>query len=600
MKVCFLIFIIFLAVTAQPAIPQQAEKPLTKDQVMGLVNFGMDGADLARRIKERGVDFEPTEDYVESLKRAGAENMVVQALVRSSALGQESGRPLTKDQVVRLVKFGMDGTEVAKRIKGRGLDFEPTDDYLETLREAGGQAAVIRAIREVKPKPLTQEQIGKLVAGGVPSQRAAALVKQRGIDFLADEQYFEMLRLAGGDDVVIAAVREAGVVATAQLAVETSPGAEVYLDSELQGRASAQGELAVKAKLGAHALRVSLKGKKDFEQSVMFASTQPEKIEARLEDAPGSIRLLTLAGASVSLDAASRGSTDVRGELVLSDVPPGAHELRISARGKVDHTRTVTVAAAAQVRVGVALIDVPPPGTVRGNSKDGLKYVWIPPGTSIMGCSPGDSECYPNEKPSHKVIISKGFWIGQTETTVSAYKRFVAATGRQMPHAPSFNSGWTNENMPVVKVSWDDAQAYCGWAGGRLPTEAEWEYAARGGSSEARYGNLDEIAWYRNNSGGQAHEVAQKRANGFGLFDMLGNVLEWVNDWYDENYYRMSPSQDPTGAGSGQYRVLRGGSWDGSWGDSRELVRVSSRTVYYPTSRIDNGGFRCGGEVGSP
>ncbi len=124
--------------------------------------------------------------------------------------------------------------------------------------------------------------------------------------------------------------------------------------------------------------------------------------------------------------------------------------------------------------------------------------------------------------------------------------------------------------MPIVDVTWDDAQAYCSWAGGRLPTEAEWEYAARAGSTAARYGDLDEIAWYADNSGRQRldsdriwkedqanyakrlnengngmHEVGQKRANGFGLYDMLGNVWEWVNDWYDENYYKNSPSPRP-------------------------------------------------------
>jgi serine/threonine-protein kinase len=200
------------------------------------------------------------------------------------------------------------------------------------------------------------------------------------------------------------------------------------------------------------------------------------------------------------------------------------------------------------------------PVTVRDNPKDGLKYVWIPPGTFMMGCSPGDSECFDFEKPSHQVTITKGFWMGQTEVTVAAYRRFAGSTGRQMPDAPNFNAGWNNQDMPIVNVSWDDATAFCGWAGGRLPTEAEWEYAARGGSTEARYGNLDELAWDNQNSGGQTHDVAQKRANGFGLYDMLGNVWEWVNDWDDPNYYQNSPSQDPPGAASGQFRVLRGGS----------------------------------------
>jgi formylglycine-generating enzyme required for sulfatase activity len=233
-------------------------------------------------------------------------------------------------------------------------------------------------------------------------------------------------------------------------------------------------------------------------------------------------------------------------------------------------------------------------GELRVNSRDGLKYAWIPPGKFTMGCSPGDKECFPQEKPAHQVTISRGFWIGQTLVTVRAYKRFPGATGRQMPPPPDFNKGWSNENMPVVNVSWDDARAYCGWIGGRLPSEAEWEYAARGGSTEARYGNLDEIAWYSNNSGDRTHDVAQKRPNGFGLYDMLGNVFEWVNDWYDE--YQGSPAQDPQGPSKGVWRVMR----DGCWLSNSRHVRVSFRSRDYPAARGPVVGFRCGREVGSP
>ena len=196
----------------------------------------------------------------------------------------------------------------------------------------------------------------------------------------------------------------------------------------------------------------------------------------------------------------------------------------------------------------------------------------------------------------HQVTITKGFWIGQTEVTVGAFRRFAAGTGKAMPEAPSFNPGWSNEQMPIVNVSWDDAHAYCSWAGGRLPTEAEWEYAARGGSTEAQYGPPDEVGWDSNNSGQKAHEVAQKRPNGFGLYDVLGNVWEWVNDWYDQNYYQHSPSQDPSGPANGQMRILRGGSWvPNSWNN-----RVSFRLGLCPDVRDTNYGFRCGGEVFRP
>jgi formylglycine-generating enzyme required for sulfatase activity/predicted Ser/Thr protein kinase len=266
-------------------------------------------------------------------------------------------------------------------------------------------------------------------------------------------------------------------------------------------------------------------------------------------------------------------------------------------------------------------------GEVRVNPKDGLKYVWIPPGTFQMGCSPGDSKCDDNEKPPHHGTIMKGFWLGQTEVTVGAYKRFAGATGRQMPPEPIFapgsralNPGWGDDAMPIVEVTWDDAQAYCRWTRGRLPTEAEWEYAARAESTTSRYGDLDAIAWYADNSGRQRldstkiladhanlvsgldengngmHEVGQKRANRFGLYDMLGNVFNWVNDWFDEKYYESSPSQDPPGLVGGTERILRGGDWE----DFPYLVRVSYRSKFDPTIKSSIVGFRCGGEVFAP
>jgi sulfatase modifying factor 1 len=236
------------------------------------------------------------------------------------------------------------------------------------------------------------------------------------------------------------------------------------------------------------------------------------------------------------------------------------------------------------------------PGRVGENPKDGLQYVWIPPGDFMMGCPPGDTECFDQEKPPHHVKITKGFWIGQTEVTVAAYKRFAGGTGKAMPPTPDFNMDWNDEQMPIVNLSWDDAQAYCTWAGGRLPSEAEWEYAARAGSAEARYGPVDEVAWYYVNSDLRPHPVGGKRANGFGLYDVLGNVWEWVNDWYDENYYQQSPSQDPRGPASGLQHVLRGGSWGGF----SKYARLSERIRGFPGGRRGFNGFRCGGDVLKP
>ncbi len=218
-------------------------------------------------------------------------------------------------------------------------------------------------------------------------------------------------------------------------------------------------------------------------------------------------------------------------------------------------------------------------GTRRVNQKDGLTYVWIPPGRFQMGCSPGDAECFDNEKPAHEVTITKGFWLGQTPVTQQAYRR---VTGQDPSH-------FKGANLPVETVNWDEAKAYCTAAGGRLPTEAEWEYAARAGSTGARYGNLGEIAWYNENSGNTTHEVGQKLANAFGLYDMLGNVWQWVADWYGD--YPSGAQSDPSGPGSGQYRALRGGSWDVFARSSR----VSARNWYEPGLRVNSSGSGASG-----
>jgi len=198
----------------------------------------------------------------------------------------------------------------------------------------------------------------------------------------------------------------------------------------------------------------------------------------------------------------------------------------------------------------------PAAGAVKENPKDGLKYVRIPPGTFMMGCSPGDSKCSRDEKPTHQVTISKGFWMGQTLVTVAAYKRFSAATGQPMPPAPSFNSGWGHESMPIVNVNWDEAKAYCQWAGGRVPTEAEWEYAARGGSSGARYGELDEIAWYYTKTAAAMARTMWPKSERTGLVC----TTRWeTSDWYDPSYYQNSPASDPAGPAAGRFEFCGAG-----------------------------------------
>ena len=200
----------------------------------------------------------------------------------------------------------------------------------------------------------------------------------------------------------------------------------------------------------------------------------------------------------------------------------------------------------------------------RVNAVDGLTYVFVRPGAFTMGCSPGDNECRDNEKPPHAEQLANGFWLAQTEVTQAAWKKV-------MSNNPSV---FKSDQLPVENVDWSQAGEYCRAIGGRLPTEKEWEYAARAGATGARYGPLDAVAWYDNNSGGTTHPVGLKQANAFGLYDMLGNVWEWTADHYDP---------------AGLYKVARGGSWFvDSW-----LVRASVRNRVGPAGRGSDIGFRC-------
>jgi formylglycine-generating enzyme required for sulfatase activity len=211
--------------------------------------------------------------------------------------------------------------------------------------------------------------------------------------------------------------------------------------------------------------------------------------------------------------------------------------------------------------------------------KDGLQYSWIPAGKFTMGCSPQDDECDKVEKPAHFVAISRGFYIGQTEVTQEAYRR---VTGTNP-------SDFKGNKLPVDKVQWSEAKRYCQGISGRLPTEAEWEYAARGGKGLRRYGTLADIAWFAENSESRTHEVGQKHPNAYGLYDMLGNVWEWVADGYTPDYYESSDAVDPKGPASHEVITLRGGSWN----SSDTGARASSRARNVPGGRLNDIGFRC-------
>ena len=310
------------------------------------------------------------------------------------------------------------------------------------------------------------------------------------------------------------------------------------------------------------------------------------------------------------------------------ELTPGRYHVEVSARGFETKKEWVSVSGDGERRVPVTLrriivkseparvrpVSPPPPArgekveivTVNGVS---FKMVRIPAGEFMMGSPSGEPGRDGDEK-QHRVRISKSFFLGETEVTQGLWRAVMGSN-------PSYFKNCGN-NCPVEKVSWKDCQEFIrklnrlvSGGGFRLPTEAEWEYACRGGTKGAYAGNLDAMGWYGNNSGDKrmdalalwqndkktyvkkilengcrTHPAGRKNANGWGLYDMHGNVWEWCQDWYGD--YPSGSETDPTGPSSGSDRVLRGGSWV----NFARYCRSANRFRYDPEGRNWLYGFR--------
>ena len=235
--------------------------------------------------------------------------------------------------------------------------------------------------------------------------------------------------------------------------------------------------------------------------------------------------------------------------------------------------------------------------------KDGAEMVLIPAGDFFMGAI-DESDTHYDEMPGHRVYLD-GFWIDRYEVTNRMYKNFIDETGHRAPYV---NAEWAQPynwkdntyplgkaDFPVVLVSWEDAAAYAAWAGKRLPSEAEWEKAARGGLVKKKYPWGDQITKHNANyftsitEKNQMKPVGTFPPNSFGIYDSAGNVWEWCADWYDQTYYKKSPEKNPPGPESGTYRVYRGGAWI----NREKHLRCSERARNAPVHQSHIIGFRC-------
>lgn len=323
-----------------------------------------------------------------------------------------------------------------------------------------------------------------------------------------------------------------------------------------------------------------------------------ETVEIYPEIQTGTVQVMTIpTNADIELKGDGGEHYTATGRKTFVDVPVGTYELTAKADGYKTHSESFRLQADATATKQISLeegSDVPD------------NMVFVKGGSFQMGSDDGRD----NEKPIHSVTVSD-FYIGKYEVTQKEWKAVMGSNP----------SRWKGDNLPVEKVSWYDAVEFCNKKsekeglqkcysgsgknitcdftknGYRLPTEAEWEYAARGGiesenpNSRLYSGsnNIDDVAWYDSNSGRKTHQVGTKRQNELGIYDMTGNVWEWCWDWYGSGYYSKSPKSNPKGADSGSYRILRGGSWSNVLD---YYCRVASRGINDPGSSGSNYGFR--------
>jgi formylglycine-generating enzyme required for sulfatase activity len=296
---------------------------------------------------------------------------------------------------------------------------------------------------------------------------------------------------------------------------------------------------------------------------------------------------------------------------VLENVPVGSHRIVAKKDGHREWARDVQVAANQRAEIVIDIEPLRPQPPTPTRSEDGAQMVLVPAGEFTMGSNDSD-----DVRPPHRIYLD-AFSIDKYETANALFERFVKATGHQttaeregwayvwtegkldkmngaswrVPNGPGSSAESTH---PVIQVSWFDADAYCQWAGKRLPTEAEWEKAAR--STDGRKYPWGE-QWDTSRANSSESKLGKTAPVGsyasgvspYGVHDMAGNVWEWVTDWYDKDYYKRSPERNPRGPDSGTFRVLRGGSWN----LDALYLRAAYRGTGTPDSRSNSIGFRC-------
>ena len=468
---------------------------------------------------------------------------------------------------------------------------------------------------------LKEVELEQVTIKSVPSQARLFLanvdkgVTDRGL-FLYPGQYRLRLEKSGYLTVTKTITVKAGVENTFSFNLVKNSGtlnlsvhpsdARVLINKE-----DYSGKSRIELAPGQYKIEISKEGYQPF--SNIFTVAQGKTISKAYELTPLTGRLqFTIQPLVASVILKQKGQTveTWQGIKYLKALPVGDYMLECQAPGYATKTENISILPGETKVVDVQLQktrtsqDVTTTGT-KSQPASYADMIFVQGGTFLMGSNDG----YDNEKPIHKVYV-KDFYIDKYEVTNEQFCKFLNEKGNQSEGGAEWLdikdtvckivkqggryvpvSGYANH--PVIEVSWYCARAFCQWAGGRLPTEAEWEYAARGGNKSKGYkysgsNDVGSVAWYDGNAGGKTHPVGTKQPNELGLYDMSGNVWEWCNDWYGSDYYSKSPYENPQGATSGTSRVLRGGSWD----DDAINCRVANRYWDYSVYSLNNYGFR--------
>jgi formylglycine-generating enzyme required for sulfatase activity/tRNA A-37 threonylcarbamoyl transferase component Bud32 len=355
---------------------------------------------------------------------------------------------------------------------------------------------------------------------------------------------------------------------TGTLDISSEPvEAKIYLNDHYYG----QTPLTIQHEAGQITLELKHEDCSSIQERLKLSSGQTLKLPFKLKALVKTGDLLINSqpeGAKWYLDGDWQGKTPDQ----VSNILTGQHQVDVKLSGYKNWRQNITIEPGQRKRLNMELISQgPKPGDEWQDPITGMEFIWVSAGDFMMG-----SDKYDDAKPIHKVILTQGFWLGKYPVTQGQWEKIMGS------NPSDFKNG---DNYPVETVSWEDVKDYItklngqGSGGFKLPTEAEWEYACRSGGKDEEWSGcnnesqLKNYAWYADNSGNKTHPVGKKIPNGLGLYDMSGNVWEWVQDWYGE--YPRGTVTDPQGVKGGSARVVRGGSWYDLAGNARSAGRYS-------------------------